>query len=243
MLFKASKFKGYGIEATDGDIGEVRGFYFDENNWDVYYMIIDAGSWYSSNTVILSTQAIDRVDSDNEKVFVNVTRDRIKNSPQADEDEPLSPGYENRMTEYYGWSDRFAHQSTEAPQRGRHYLNTHDVMGHYVEASDGSIGHIEDFIIDDADWSIRYMVVDTKNWWPGKKVLISPQWVSSFDWNNEKVFVDMTKDKIKSSPEYDPDNFDRNYEDRLYTHYGRQGYWHKDRFEKYESGVARGTIV
>jgi hypothetical protein len=100
------------------------------------------------------------------------------------------------------------------------------VSGHYVQATDGEIGHVEDFIIDDETWAIRYLIIDTRNWWPGKKVLISPQWIERVSWNESKVFVDLSREVIKKSPEY-PEEFlpTRDYETGLHRHYNRQGYW------------------
>ena len=95
-------------------------------------------------------------------------------------------------------------------------------MGYYIEATDGDLGHVEDFIVDDETWEIRYMVIDTKNWWPGKKVLVSPEWI------DESVGVigglcDLYARAIKSGPEFDPEHLNRDYEERLYKHYDRPG--------------------
>ena len=99
------------------------------------------------------------------------------------------------------------------------------MTGYYIQALDGGIGHVEDFIIDDETWSIRYLVVDTKNWWVGKHVLVSPQWIDSVSWNESKVFVNLSKAIIKGSPEYSPESLNRGYETELYLYYDRIGYW------------------
>ncbi len=104
--------------------------------------------------------------------------------------------------------------------------STNEVVGYYIEATDGDIGHVEDFIIDDASWAIRYMVVDTVNWWPGKKVVVAPQWIERVSWGESKLYVDLTREKIKNAPEYDPTKVvDREYENRLYEHYDRPKYF------------------
>jgi hypothetical protein len=93
-------------------------------------------------------------------------------------------------------------------------------------ANDGEIGHVDDFLVDDENWTIRYVVVDTRNWWPGKKVLISPEWIRSVSWTDSRVYVDLSRDTIKNGPEYDPSTpLSREYENRLYKHYGRSQYW------------------
>jgi len=107
-----------------------------------------------------------------------------------------------------------------------HLRSTQDVTGHHIQALDGEIGHVEDFIIDDETWAIRYLVIDTKNWWAGKRVLISPQWIERVSWGEMKVFVNLSREKIKCAPEYTKDSLlTRDYEIGLHGHYNRQGYW------------------
>ncbi|MEP6704398.1 MAG: PRC-barrel domain-containing protein, partial [Acidobacteriota bacterium] len=97
---------------------------------------------------------------------------------------------------------------------------------HHIQGTDGEIGHVEDFVIDDETWAIRYLVIDTRNWWPGKKVLISTKWIESVSWSDSKVFVSLTKEAIKKSPEYtDESLLTRDYENALHGHYDRSGYW------------------
>ena len=96
-----------------------------------------------------------------------------------------------------------------------------EVTGYQIEAVGGSIGHVEDFIVDDQAWRIAYVVVDTRNWLPGKKVLISPQWTRAITWETKKFRVDLAQEAIKQSPAFDPDApLDREYEKKLHAHYG-----------------------
>jgi hypothetical protein len=104
-----------------------------------------------------------------------------------------------------------------------HLRSINAVTGYYVEATDGNIGHIDDFMVEDGSWIVRYLLVDTKNWWPGKKVLISPQWLS---WVERRVRVEVDRETVKASPEYDPSgSIDRRYEESLHAHYGYPVYW------------------
>jgi hypothetical protein len=107
-----------------------------------------------------------------------------------------------------------------------HLRSTNAVQGYNIQALDGEIGHVEDFLIDGETWAIRYLVVDTRNWWPGKKVLVSPQWIESVDWSESKVIVNLSREAIKNSPEYTEESLlTREYETGLYQHYKREGYW------------------
>jgi len=111
--------------------------------------------------------------------------------------------------------------------RGALLRSTREVMGYYLEAMDGQIGHVEDFVIDTAPWHLRYLVVDTRNWWPGKKVLVAPTWVRQVQWDTQQVTVELSRDAIKNSPEFDPTApLERAYEACLYEHYDRAPYWH-----------------
>jgi hypothetical protein len=115
----------------------------------------------------------------------------------------------------------------------RHLRSTHEVSQYSIHARDGGIGHVEDFIIDDDTWRIRYLEVCTNNWWAGKKVLISPQWIERISVFHSEVFLSLSREEIKQSPEYtDEALVTRDYEDRLYKHYHRPGYWLKELMAK-----------
>jgi hypothetical protein len=100
------------------------------------------------------------------------------------------------------------------------------VSGYRLQATDEAMGHLQDFLFDEESWAIRYIVVDTRNWWPGKQVVIPPQWVKRLDWPEKIVSVDVARDTVRAAPEYDPAlEFSREQEQRLYQHYQRPGYW------------------
>lgn len=107
-----------------------------------------------------------------------------------------------------------------------HLRSTQEVSSYHIAATDGGIGHAEDFIVEDDSWTIRYLVIDTRNWLPGKKVLVSPQWISLIDWAQGKVHVNLSREGVKQSPEYDYSRLiARDYEAQLYQHYRQTGYW------------------
>jgi hypothetical protein len=101
-----------------------------------------------------------------------------------------------------------------------------DVEGHHIAASDGEIGNVEDYIIDDENWFIRYLVVDTGGWLSGRKVLLIPEWIESIHWEERRVYVNLSRAEVQSSPEYDPDaTLTREYETSLFEGYKRPKYW------------------
>jgi hypothetical protein len=106
-----------------------------------------------------------------------------------------------------------------------HLRSMKDVTGYTIQATDGEIGHVDDFLVDDDAWNIRYIVIDTRNWLPGKKILVAPQWIANVDWKNSNVYVNLSREAIKSGPEFNSDKLDREYESQLYKHYGQENYW------------------
>jgi hypothetical protein len=124
-----------------------------------------------------------------------------------------------------GWEQ--SAQVAQAQDWDPHLRSTRDVSGHHIETLDDDIGHVEDFIIDDETWAIRYLVIDTLNWWStGKKVLISPQWIERISWDDSKVYVNVASETIKDAPEYTESSpLTRDYETALYHHYDRHEYW------------------
>lgn len=248
--------KGATIRASDGDIGSVEEVYFDDEAWAIRYLVVDAGSWLNQRKVLISPYSVrpplGAADSAN-SIDVSLTRQQVENSPPVDTHKPISRQHERDTLGYYGypmywggsglWSMGAAPmmvppmQPTPAEQERSvienqvseedvHLRSSALVTGYDIEASDGGIGDVKDFLFDENTWEIRYLVVDTGNWWPGKKVLIATRWIDRIDWNKAKVYTQLSRDAIKASPEYDARSpLDRDYETRLHEAHGRQGYW------------------
>jgi uncharacterized protein YrrD len=245
MLNKAKTLKGYKLHSRDGEIGKVCEFYFDDRFWTVRYLVADTDHWLTGRQVLLSPYALGAVHPDKKDISVDLTKKQIENSPSLDTDKPISRQFEEGYYGYYGWPSYWGGPYSWGPypypMRDRdkwgaftpgeetwdlHLRSTRDVTGHHIQATDGEIGHVEDFLLDAETWAIRYLVVSTRNWWPGKKVLISPQWIDRISWNESKVFVNLSRDVIKQSPEFTDESFlTRDYETGLYRHYNREGYW------------------
>jgi len=255
MMRVISALKGYAIEASDGRIGTVADFLFDDASWRARWLVVDCGTWLTGRKVLIHPSAISRTDLEQQRFLVSLTMAQVEKSPELAEDQPVSQQMENQLYTYYGWDPLWggpylsetpgamawpymappyfgqglstgeAH-STDASLRGAdpHVRSVEEVTGYHIHAVDGEIGHIENFMIDDADWSIHYFIVDTRNWWFGKRVLISPLAVKSIDWFDRRVALDVSREKVKSSPPWDPlEAFNRDYAKRLHSHYGWPG--------------------
>jgi uncharacterized protein YrrD len=245
MLYKANTLKGYTLNSLDGDIGTVKEFYFDDRHWAIRYLVAETGNWLLNRQVLISPHAMVVVDKDKQCIEINLTKKQIEESPPLDSDEPVSRQFEDAYYGFYGWpmywggphmwgAYPFIMRNPEKSKKSTHgekawdpYLrSTNNVTNNHIQASDGEIGHVEDFIIDDETWAIRYLVIDTRNWWPGKKVLVSTQWIERVSWLESKVFINFPGETIKQSPEYlEESPLTREYENILHIHYKRRGYW------------------
>lgn len=246
MLHKAAILKGYRLASLDGEIGRVREFYFDDRHWTIRYLVADTAAWLSDRQVLISPYALVSVDKVGKHLAVNLTQRQIEDGPSLETDKPVSRQFEESYYGYYGWpmywdgpyawgAERWLVRDRKdqrrVPNQGgkpsdHHLRSTRAVTGYHLQATDGEIGHVEDFVIDDATWAIRYLLVGTRNWWPGKKVLVSPEWIDRVSWGESKVFLRMTREAIRQSPEYAEDSLiTRDYETVLHGHYDRPGYW------------------
>ena len=246
MLNKVKTLKNYKLKCLDGEIGKVKEFYFDDHNWTIRYLIADTGTWLVGRQVLISPYALDGVNNEDQYIIINLTKNQIENSPSLDSDKPISRQYEEAYYTYYEWPVHWGdpniggtcglspfiengqnqHQEKlmESIQGDKewdtHLRSTQEVSGYNIQATDGEIGHVEDFIIDHETMEIRYLVIATMNWWPGKKILVSPKWIEHVSWNESTVFVNLLRETIKQSPEYTEESLiTRDYESKLHQHY------------------------
>ena len=245
MLIKANSLKGYKLNGLDGEVGKVKEFYFDDQHWTIRYLVADTGNWLTGRQVLISPYALVAVNKEAKLININLTKKQIEDSPSLDSKKPVSRQFEEAYYGYYGWpmywgglnmwgaypfivrdSKKWRESSKDHKNWDSHLRSTYDVSGHHMQAEDGEVGHVEDFIIDDETWAIRYLVIDTRNWWPGKEVLVSPRWIDHVSWKELKVFINLSMESIKQSPEYSEELLlNRDYEAKLHRHYNRQGYW------------------
>jgi uncharacterized protein YrrD len=251
MLRSLNSILKYKINATDGDLGKIHDVYFDDREWRVRYLVADTGRWLTGRRVLLSPVAVGSADWAARQVHVNLTKGQVEESPGIEAHEPVSRKKEKEITNYYGWpvywgplgvegaptlAEEKARAATAAGEETSASADSKEddatlrsmkeVTGYHIEAADGEIGHVEDFIADEEDWTIRYVVIDTRNWLPGKKVLIAPWMIRSVRWHETTVHLDMSRDQVQAAPEYDPSApVNREYETRLYDYYGRPAYW------------------
>ena len=265
MLKSANDIVDFPIGATDGEIGRVEELYFDEERWTVRYIVVNTGGWFTERKVVISPLSVERVDWTGRYIDTPLTRREVKDSPKIDTEQAVLRAHEAAYNDHYRfpayWDGPKMWGSAESPKEAKnsgtramktadasagasesHLRGTKQVAGYRIAARDGEIGHIDDFIFDDQSWAIRYLVVDTRDWWPGKKVLLAPRWIGRVGWRERNVLVDLPRRKIKNSPEYDDTApIEREYEERLHEYYGENGYWQPEPNEKTDGGKKYGT--
>lgn len=253
MIRSVNQTSRFTIAATDGDIGSVTDFYFDDERWTIRYVVVDTGKWLPGREVLISPLSITRPDWNRRELVLSISRDQVRNAPGIDAHKPVSRQHEAAYFDYFGYphywaggglwggyavpmmtaeelaraEQRAAAEQERARRQGdTHLRSTSRVAGYGIAASDGELGHVDDFLFDDASWAIRYLVVDTSNWWFGKHVLVDPKWISGISWQSRTVTVNLSRQAIKTAPEYDTAAIvNRRWEEDFYGHLQKPGYW------------------
>lgn len=265
MLTNTAELKGFAIRATDGELGTVEQFYFDDETWAIRYLIVETGGWLGGRRVLISPMSIVGTEWQARRLDVALTKRQVENSPNIDTHLPVSRQHEAAYLGYYGYpdywggpymwgpafypaglaksagasgeatADRIRRESTDS-----HLRSTEAVTGYSIDATDGEIGHVDGFVVDDEAWGIRYIEVATRNWWPGKKVLVAPAWIERVSWIDSKVYVNLSRDAIQNGPAYvESTPITRGYEERLHLHYGQPPYWLREAEHKASLSLSR----
>ncbi len=238
----------YTIGATDADIGSVHDFYFDDEKWTIRYIVVETGVILSGRKVLISPIALRERALSPLHLWVNLTSSQIQSSPGIDLHKPISRQHEIEHHDHYGWpyywpgegvwgseshpsalaktsSARKKARDKKTPEDVR-LRSVREVAGYHVMAIGGEIGHVEDFLFDDKTWEIRYVVIDTRNLWAGKRVLIRPQWIKRVSWKKKMIYLNLPRERVEKSPEWNPSQpISRKYELELHKHYEFAPYW------------------
>ena len=259
MLRSVNDLQKYAIRATDGGIGQVKDLYFDDLAWVVRYLVVDTGTWLSGRHVLISPIAVGEPNWAERVLPVSITKEQVRNSPDIDTHQPVSRQSEISFLGYYGYPDYWgaggyprklpaAADHTEATTYMAKPLGTNShspesalkgvdpqlrscttVLNHHVIAADGDIGRVHGLLVDERTWAIRYIIVNTGNWWLGHKVVMAPEWIEDVSWPDSILVVDTTRRSVQDAPAYvSVAHLDRSQEIGIYAHYGRAGYWMAD---------------
>lgn len=231
------------IYAGDDDAGKLRDLYLDEQNWTIRYLVADMGGWIKNHRVLIAPIALGQPMWQEHRLPVNLTKQQISSGPTLEENAPVSRQYEIYLGNFFGWPSYWIPNTdpnrippmrpadpVQDPQAAEpHLRSANELKGYAIHATDGDVGHVDDLLIEPGNWIARYFIVDTRNWLPGKKVLIGTHWIEEISWPEHRVSVDLRREQIKSCPEFDPDNPpDRAYEEHVHVHYDKPPYWDRE---------------
>lgn len=255
MLLSLETLRQFTVKAGDGEIGTIDDVYFDDRSSAVRYVVVDTGTWLSGRKVLLAPDAFERLEPDRHRAVTGLSGEQVRQSPEVSTHRPLSRQMEEALHEHFGWAPYWGtgamapvaipwgvmpvptepagkgavERELEARQRGEddpHLRSAREVQGYTIHATDGDIGSVADLLLDETGSRIRYLVVDTGHWLPGRKVLVAVRWIREVDWADSTIVTDLGKEQVRSSPGYDPAQLaGTEYEARLWSHYGRTPYW------------------
>ena len=202
MLRSVKDIEGFAIAATDGVLGHVRNLYFDDESWTVRYFVIETGTWRANRLTLISPMAMGIPDWTAKLIPASITQEQVRNGADIAET-----------------------QSSEARrQNDRHLKSINAVMRYDVHATDGDIGHVQGMLVEEKTWAIRYIIVNTSNWWLGHCVLIAPEWVDDVLCSESTLMVALTRQSVRDAPEYNPKlPITREHETLLNAYFGHPG--------------------
>jgi uncharacterized protein YrrD len=225
MLLSIGKLLGHKLGTSDGEIGHVKDFYFDDQNWAIRYLIADTGTWLPGRQVLISPHAFGTLHQDGMLLRVHLTRKQIEASPSIELHKPISRQYEEEYYQYYGWpfywqggglwgmsdipvlelpSNPLPVQQVTVGERApecvdAHLRSTQAVNGYHIKATDGMIGHVCDFMMSQKSWAISQLVIKTGHWLSGREVLIPMSNVDRISYEDSTVFVNLTRETVEQS--------------------------------------------
>ena len=225
MLRSTKSLIGYNLEARDGEIGRCHDFLVDGRTWNLRYLVVDTRKWLPGRKVVIVPAAIGKPDWSGKRFPVDLTREQIESSPPLAEHAPVSLEYEAWCHQHYGWP-HFANglgvagaplhpgkpvappviEESEEPELDNPHLHSLERMSQYLAtACDRGSGRVEDFIFEDRVWTIRYLIMATRVWLPGRKVRLPIARVKRIHWRDEVLALNMTGQEIAASPEFHAD--------------------------------------
>ena len=241
--------------AEDGEVGRVDDLLFDSGSWTIRYLVIHTGDWLTGRKVLVPPTEVQQTDWSRRRFHISMTRKQIEDGPPMATDEPVSRQQEIRLQAHFGWEpywtgdvpeghfparipegdeqtgDRQAESIPQEITPGDPNLRSlRETLDYHVQAIDADVGTVEGFVIDDETWVFRYLIVQSQDLKPERRLLLSFEWIDKVIWDEASFFVDMRAETIKKSPTYDPSvPIDREFEQLLHDHYQFSGYWQDTR--------------
>ena len=204
MLRSLKQFYGLKLGATDGEIGHIKDFYFDDQNWTIRYLVADTGTWLTGRKVLISPTSLASPAVLGKVVSVGLTRKQIEDSPSIDSQKTVSRQHEEEYYKHFGWPPYWTGSAAGTigpqPEREIHVRSTQAVNGYLVRMGDETIGHVSDFMMDAEGWTINQLVVKTGHRLSGKDMLIPTKQVERISYDESTIFALSSEAPAKHTP-------------------------------------------
>jgi hypothetical protein len=235
MSCTARQLSGFDVRAYDGRVGTVHDLYFDDEDWSICFVVVRVGRWPFGRRLLISPSELRMADEEEEVLSIALRRSQLNACPEAHVHRPVSSLRREEQSASRGWLPVWPCRAPfgaypvpalallpmddegeegewggTSPRMDKDEVDVHlrsmsEVIGYHIQAIDGEIGHVEDLLLCDKDWLVRYVIVDTRNWWGGRKVLVEPQWIEEFRCGESKVYLKLARGGVEGIPQYDPD--------------------------------------
>ncbi len=221
MLQNIKELYGKKLAASDGEIGHVKDFFFDDKTWVIRYLIVDTGTWLADRLVLISPHVFGNFNREEKILSVNLTRKQIENSPSIDSKKSVSRQYEVEYYNYYKWPTYWGGTAMwgacdfpvvlpppiENMKSYQQYIHRDDnhlrsvraMTGYHVQTFDGSIGSVSGLMVDDKSWAVGNLVVETGHWYSNKEIMISTRKVEKISYEESKVYVNLKLNDIRQT--------------------------------------------
>jgi uncharacterized protein YrrD len=220
MYYNTKQLMGYSLHAYDGAIGKVTDVLFHDESWFVRYLVVNVGTLLQDRLVLVAAPLLGPIHIDLETINVFMNKAQVLESPVLEADMPVSLRHERELFAHYGWPSFWngfnndsvygegnlwlphpAELGLNDDEGDPHLRSVSELEGYKVLANDGSVGKVDDFVVDDEVWGVRYVITRTRTWFTSRKVLMIPQWVQSIRWEESEVLVDHCCDDVRNSME------------------------------------------
>ncbi len=238
MFISIKSIGAYSVHCTDGELGVLEAFHFDDRTWSIRYLVININSLLNPKRVLLLPTAAYELSWSDHSIKVNLNKKQVMNATPYSADLPVSVQHElldrkNFHTLYLSdpWSGSVLPMwfpNTDKAGELVEVIGDEDLrctsmtIGYKVMASDKQAGKVVDMILDDHEWKIKYLVVDTNGFLPLGDVLLSVKHVDGFVTDDEIISIDISSDELKHCPKYDSNApVNRDYVMKYYDYEGR----------------------
>lgn len=238
MLYTAAELIGSQIETTDGRDGKVLDVWFDEESWKLRYLLCRMGNWLHGREVIVTMGRLGDLAQIDGAIAVSASSEVLANSPEVDNAIPISEEVELRLAKYWQWSSQHvrsalpkevaATMEAEATRKDKaetevetasRLRSVKEIRGYGIRGKDDEFGHVEDIVFEGSDWGLRFFVLDTRNWLPGRHVLLPLKCVEEVRWSQRNLLVRTTREQIASAPEYNGGGISDSQRRRIFSHF------------------------